>query len=227
VLGASRKGRPLTCIRFGGGADRILILGGFHGDEPQSAAVVSRLANLLAARPSLLKEREVILLAEVNPDGLARRHRKNAAGVDLNRNFPASNWRPSHHRGRYHGGPAPASEPETAAVVALVEDFRPHRIITVHAISRGRECNNYDGPGDGLADAMSRCNGYPVRSTIGYPTPGSFGAWAGVDRGIPTVTLELPARAPANRGWHENRGALLAAIRFDSDRATARAPQQA
>jgi hypothetical protein len=28
---------------------------------------------------------------------------------------------------------------------------------------------------------------------MGYPTPGSFGAFAGIDRGVPTITLELAA----------------------------------
>lgn len=214
MLGMSRMGRPLTCVRLGDGADRTLVLGGFHGDEPHSTAVVRRLKDHLIAYPQPLDGRAVVLLAAVNPDGLARRQRKNAAGVDLNRNFPAGNWRPSHHRGRYYGGPDPASEPETAALMALVESFMPDRIVTVHAIGGGRECNNYDGPGRELAAAMSRHNAYPVRCTIGYPTPGSFGCWAGGDRRIPTVTLELPARTPAGRCWQQNRSALLAAVRF-------------
>lgn len=31
----------------------------------------------------------------------------------------------------------------------------------------------------------------PLQESIGYPTPGSFGTWAGVEKGIPTITLEL------------------------------------
>ena len=30
-----------------------------------------------------------------------------------------------------------------------------------------------------------------MESSIGYPTPGSFGTWAGVEKKIPTITLEL------------------------------------
>jgi hypothetical protein len=47
---------------------------------------------------------------------------------------------------------------------------------------------------------------------MGYPTPGSLGTWAGVDRQIPIVTLELPARQRGEDGWKANREALLAAI---------------
>jgi protein MpaA len=32
---------------------------------------------------------------------------------------------------------------------------------------------------------------YPIEENIGYPTPGSFGTWAGIERNIPTITLEL------------------------------------
>ena len=32
---------------------------------------------------------------------------------------------------------------------------------------------------------------YPVEGDIGYPTPGSFGTWAGIEKNIPTITLEL------------------------------------
>lgn len=41
------------------------------------------------------------------------------------------------------------------------------------------------------ANAISKIIGYPVEESIGYPTPGSFGTWAGVEKGIPTITLEL------------------------------------
>jgi len=214
VLGQTRRGRSLTCVWLGDGPDRTLILSGVHGDEPQSTDVVRRLGEFLAARPALLQGRQVVLFAAVNPDGLEKRIRKNAAGVDLNRNFPASNWKPSHPRGRYHGGPSPASEPETQAMMGIVQEFKPHKIIAVHAISGGRECNNFDGPAEDLARQMSGLNGYPVRPTIGYPTPGCLGSWAGAVRGIPTVTLELPASAGGGPCWRANRDALLAAIQF-------------
>ena len=60
---------------------------------------------------------------------------------------------------------------------------------------------------------MGRHNGYPVTATMGYPTPGSLGSWAGIDRQIPIVTLELPREQPGHEAWVTNREALLAAIR--------------
>jgi protein MpaA len=107
-----------------------------------------------------------------------------------------------------YGGPTPASEPETRAVISVVKEFQPTRIVTIHSISGHRQCNNYDGPGRALARKMSHINGYPVSDAIGYPTPGSFGHWAGVELGIATITLELPSHHSAKRCWEDNRLAL-------------------
>ena len=61
------------------------------------------------------------LVPSMNPDGQAHQVRTNAHQVDLNRNFP-QNWAPLGQPGdSQYAGTGPASEPETAAVVALVE----------------------------------------------------------------------------------------------------------
>ena len=145
----------------------------------------------------------------VNPDGYERRKRRNANNVDINRNFPTSNWKRTTPRSRMFGGETPGSEPETLAVIEAVKHFRPACIVTVHPIGGARYCNNYDGPGSAMAKKMKKSNGYPVRASIGYPTPGSFGAWAGRERHIPIITLELPSRDSLNRCWEDNRDAFL------------------
>ena len=40
-------------------------------------------------------------------------------------------------------------------------------------------------------EKISEITGYPVKPSIGYPTPGSFGTWAGLEKKIPGITLEL------------------------------------
>ena len=208
VVGTSVKGEPLTLHLFGDGPDSTLIFSGIHGDEPSAAFVGRRLAETLEADPSLATRGTVAVFPLVNPDGLAARTRANANGVDCNRNFPASNWKAS-RVGRFYTGPAPASEPETRAVIAAIELVRPRRIISVHSPLR---CNNFDGPGEELAALLASYNGYPVKPSIGYPTPGSFGSWAGTDLGLPVVTLELPRRTRGEQAWQENRAALLAVV---------------
>jgi protein MpaA len=210
-LGRSVEGRPLLMHVFGEGDDTVFIFGGIHGSEPTSASVAHRLIEHLRNHPEARAGRRVAILAEANPDGLAAGRRVNAHGVDLNRNFPARNWRLAGGDDRRHG-PAPASEPETRAIIRVVNMLDPDCIISIHSIARGRHCNNYDGPAEDIAAAMTRLNGYPALATMGYETPGSFGSWAGIDRGIPTITLELPRDLSGSQCWRENHAALLAVI---------------
>jgi predicted deacylase len=214
ALGRSAQGRFLTAMVFGAPPVRTLVVGGIHGDEPAASDVAGRLNEYLCRDRAAWRNRSVAVMVAANPDGLARGQRVNANGVDLNRNFPARNWKAA-QRGRYYGGPTPASEVETQAVLRLIKQLQPARIVALHAISRGKYCNNYDGPARDLARRMSAFNRYPVRDTIGYPTPGSLGSWAGIDRGIAIVTLELPSDLSAEECWRQNRDALLAALQAD------------
>jgi len=213
VCGHSRHGDPLTMKVFGTAGPVVFIFGGIHGDEPTSALLACRLIDHLDAHPDVYRICRVAILPEANPDGLALRTRGNVRGVDLNRNFPASNYLADGHPSGVHG-PYAASEPETRAIIETVRRMQPARIVSIHSIRRGRHGNNYDGPARALAEEMSRHNGYPVLPTMGYSTPGSFGSWAGVDQRIPTITLELPADNNAETCWQENREALLAVIGF-------------
>lgn len=215
VLGRSARGRSIHGFYSSRDAHGgTLILGGFHGDEPKSVHVARKLIEQLneespAGMPAWL------VVPLVNPDGYEKRHRRNARGVDINRNFPTDDWILGKRNSRMFGGEHSGSESETRAVIRAVEEFRPTRIITIHSISGGRECNNFDGPGRQLAEMLSRLNGYPVTSTIGYPTPGSFGQWAGQAHGIPTITLELPSLDSPKKCWEANRAALLRVIQAE------------
>ena len=208
----SVEGRTISAHVFSRGARgglTVVILGGFHGDEPKGVTVARRLAELLGENPGLRGSTRWVIAPLINPDGHSRRRRRNARNVDINRNFPTNNWTQTSRRSRMYGGPKAASEPETRAVMKIIERYQPARIVTIHSIGLGRFCNNFDGPGKRLAAAMSRRNGYPVAGSIGYPTPGSFGTWAGHELHIPTITLELPSLHSATRCWADNRDALL------------------
>lgn len=211
TLGQSVEGRPIEAdLRGPVAAPGLLIFGGFHGDEPKGVTLAQRLIAHLRVSPNDRGHVRWAVVPLVNPDGYQRRRRRNAHGVDINRNFPTRNWSPGPRHTRMFGGLAPAAEPETQAVIRAVTRFRPHAIITIHSISHDRHCNNYDGPARRIASILARHNGYPVTASIGYPTPGSFGAWAGIERGIPTITLELPTQHSLNRCWTENREGLVA-----------------
>jgi murein peptide amidase A len=204
-IGTSVEGRPIGMIRFGEGNDPVLIIAAIHGDEPTSEYVAQRLIEVLAAS----HESGVAVVPCANPDGLASHRRTNAHGVDLNRNFPAANWKRT-PRGAYFGGRRPLSEPESIALQKAIETLKPRLIISIHSMQN--PCDNFDGPGEPIAQLMSQSNGYPVRPNIGYPTPGSLGSWAGIDRQIPIITLELPRAQAGDEAWLANREALLNAI---------------
>ena len=65
----------------------ILIFAGIHGEEPDTTILLSRALRSMSHRSTSCA---AILCA--NPDGLQFGTRGNSNGVDLNRNFPSSNW---------------------------------------------------------------------------------------------------------------------------------------
>jgi murein peptide amidase A len=188
----------------------VLLFAAIHGDETTTAPVMTKLVDHLRANPRDVRA-DVYIVPVVNPDGLKIRRRANRRHVDLNRNFPASNWAPT-PRGRFWNGDEPMSEPETVAIVDLMNRIKPDRILSLHSIRPPRHGNNFDGPARELAELMSGHNGYPVLESMGYPTPGSFGSWAGIDKNIATITLELSSRASVEQSWKENRQSMLAFI---------------
>ena len=212
VIGRSTEGRPIEMYRFGRPGPVTMIIAGIHGNEPTGTYVAEQLVKFLSDSAAEADAGSVVVVPRANPDGLAAAHRTNARGVDLNRNFPARNWAAT-HPGLTFGGPASASEPETTALIDVISTLKPRLIISIHSITGGMECNNYDGPARREAEEMGRCNRYPIKPTIGYPTPGSLGSWAGIDNHIRVLTLELPRDLPAESAWAKNRQALLSVLR--------------
>lgn len=215
-VGRSVEGRPIYQVDFGTGDDVTLFFSCFHGAERSTPLFAFEFASLLHADSSLLKDgKRVVIIPILNPDGFARGTRNNARGVDLNRNYPTANWGQQPEEGRrVDFGESPASEPETRLVLKLLAEVQPDKILSIH---QPLHCNNPDGPaGMGIARLMAEYNGYPIEPYIGFPTPGSFGTYAGKEWMIPMVTLELPRGTPGSAAfkkmWMDNRDALLAVV---------------
>jgi murein peptide amidase A len=211
-IGTSVRGRSIAIERFGSGRIGVFILAGIHGDERETVPLAMRFCEYLHDQPNLRDGRTVTIIPIANPDGFAANTRTNANGVDLNRNFPANNFRNA-SRARRTGSTRPADQPETVALMRAIEEAQPRLIISIHSAHDELVCNNYDGPAESIARVMSKHNGYRVAASMGYPTPGSMGSYYGVDRQIPIITLELPRGASDEHVWESNRDALLAAIR--------------
>jgi protein MpaA len=174
----------------------VLFLGGAHGDEKEGVWLVEE---LLSRWESGFPGKCVgaVLWPRVNPDGVEKNQRWNAANVDLNRNLPTNDWTPEVKNPRYPPGPSPASEPENQALVRLIDSCRPRAILTAHSFEQFQV--NSNGPAREWAECLAAVCKYPVTEHIGYPTPGSLGTYAGVERFIPTITLEIERGLPREK----------------------------
>ncbi|MFW7381856.1 MAG: M14 family zinc carboxypeptidase [Oligoflexus sp.] len=170
-------------------AKKVLVFAVVHGDELESGGVARRWIERLMNIKSRNSWRIVPVL---NPDGMKRYTRTNANGVDLNRNFPSSDWdelalkwwkerRKSNPR-QYPGDLA-ASEPETQCAMRHIDDFKPDFIVAVHT---PYGVLDFDGPS--IANAP-RYESLPWVSLGTFP--GSLGRYMWKDHQVPVLTVEL------------------------------------
>ncbi|MEO8552127.1 MAG: M14 family zinc carboxypeptidase [Kofleriaceae bacterium] len=206
VIGHTVLGRPIEAVHFtpaGYAKPRppAILFGAIHGDEPVSHLMMERLAEELVERPP---GRDTWIISCVNVDGLLAGTRNNANDIDLNRNFAGPTWGEQRRPG-YNPGATAEDQPETQALVSLIERVGARRLIACHATYR---MVNWDGAGEQLAREMSALCGYPVEHDMGYPCPGSFGTKYGVHAGLEVVTVESPYLLADEDGWLEVRTAL-------------------
>ena len=171
---------------------KVLVIGGIHGDELSSSALVLHWIQHALQTPSNVHWRFVPL---VNPDGLLldTPTRTNGRGVDLNRNFPTPNWdkeasfywkdRTKNDPRRYPG-PKALSEPESRWIHDEMERWKPNLIVSVHA---PYGVLDFDGP-----TAPPQRLGRLYLDQVGI-FPGSLGNFGGVHKRVPVVTIELPS----------------------------------
>jgi protein MpaA len=195
VYGRSHLGAPLEVWRPSGPCE-LLVFAAIHGEEGETTSALSRALRALG-EPS---PHCAVVLA-VNPDGLSRGTRCNARGVELNRNFPTSDWRPDAvmHRSTLDAprdvalspGDGPGSEPETQGLIQLIQALEPNAVVALHAPLACIDDPNDSALGRWLAERTE----FPLVLDVGYPTPGSFGTW-GAEQGLPVVTYEFGQTTP-------------------------------
>jgi protein MpaA len=207
VAGRSVQGRPIMVQILGSGSDTTLIMATIHGNEPAGTPLVQELADYLQNNPELLENRRVVLMPLANPDGLAAGTRENVHGIDLNRNFRANN-----RLNNETNGLKALSEPESRAVEAVILQYRPDRIVSIH---QPLDCIDYDGPAQALAARMAQYCDLRVKK-LGA-RPGSLGSYTGEELNIPTITIELP-RSATNLDnallWQRYGRTLMAAVQY-------------
>ena len=200
----STCGKEITCsIRNSGktNALKILFLGVTHGEEPQGKFLIEKFMQEIEEQ-KLTFLNDLYFIPCLNPDGMTKGQRGNANNVDLNRNFPTKNYEITSFDDGTTSGVCANSEKETQFLSKIIETYNFDMILSFHAPF---EIVNYDGPAENIANKISKITGYPVQADIGYSTPGSFGTFCGVERNIPTITLEVSQKLTNEELWAQNK----------------------
>lgn len=234
--GESVKEHALVYWEFGNpkSDNKTLIFSMVHGDEITPFYIALKLVEWFESeRKNIDQESDfhVILAPLVNPDGFyqPRPKRINARGVDLNRNFPTTEWSKNavaiwKNKGRSNPrrfpGWRPNSEPETQFQVDLINKYDPKKLITIHSPLNHLD---YDGPSAVTLDKfpkeyVERCLALKrsIKAVSAGYYAGSLGNYSGNERGIPTLTLELPSSnyRKAKQYWNSFKEGIHSVVHF-------------
>ena len=234
VVGQSVEGRSLWRFDLGRkdeSAPTIFLTALIHGVEViGSLALLDAVKSLVAAQAGLLDRNRVVVMPIANPDALAYNmdrldrgrgagRRKNARGVDLNRNFPAvgnvQSWHPfSGSRFRFsphHRGAHPLSEPESRAIAAVAQAVQPKVALGFHSFGNmllypwghtrapNPRAARYQGLVTAFSDALVRTPYRCGQSINFYPTVGDLDDW--LDDRFGTLALTVEVGALDRRLW--------------------------
>ncbi len=90
-IGHSYLGRPIHMLTLGSGPNKILLWSQMHGDEPSATPALLDIASYLlqhadeADARSVLQNFTLLMIPMLNPDGAEVYQRRNAQGIDINR----------------------------------------------------------------------------------------------------------------------------------------------
>lgn len=150
ICGHTADGREIPCVRVGNGRQVMGLVGVIHGGESGPELMIPALSRLISGSPEFFTHTSVIAIPSVNIDsreqlsrGTPWYIRTNRQGVDLNRNFPVQ-WETveygygqdsSDPTSLTYRGTAPASAPETRAVVNAFKNVRPRAVFSYHFLA--------------------------------------------------------------------------------------------
>ena len=200
----SACGNEIPCFIYNSSKNntlKILFLGVTHGEEPQGKFLIEKFMKEIEKK-QLSFDNDLYFIPCLNPDGMDKKQRGNSNNVELNRNFPAKNYKVTSFDNGTTSGEYANSEKETQFLTKIIEKYNFDVILSFHAPF---EIVNYDGPAQNIAKEISKITGYPIQADIGYPTPGSFGTFCGIERNIPTITLEVSEKLTNEELWQQNK----------------------
>lgn len=202
------KGLPVPAFEFNNGGPEILILGGVHGDEIEGViAAQELLKHFMISCPYKLN---ITLVPQFNYEGVIFKTRGNGNGVDLNRNLPTKDWSPEIKTPRYHPGSSPGSEKENQGLIGYLEKKKPVFVLSLHS---WHPILNVNGDCRKVAEILSQKTNYKIDDSIGYPTPGCLGTFAGLERNLPTLTYEIERGLSAEKIIEVHVPAILESLK--------------
>lgn len=215
-MGESFRGKAIEEWSTGTGGIKILLLGGVHGDESEGILFADRFIQEADVGTFAIPDGiSLRVIPRMNPDGSGDNRRTNGRNVDLNRNMPTVDWVGDFTNVRYYPGESAGSEIESRILTGIISDWNPDFIISLHSYENAMV--NFNGESEDVAKAMSEKNGLPPKGDIGYPTPGSLGTYAGWERNLPTITLEILRGQDPESVWNIHLDGILAALKFYLD----------
>lgn len=190
-IGKSVRGRPIMAWQLGNPKARrtVVAMAAMHGNELAPRRILWSLRDGRKIRGVNLW-----VIPRVNPDGARRHRRKNAHGVDLNRNFPVR-WKRLY--GHYNSGPRPRSERETRVLMRFLRRKNPKRVVSFHQPLHGVDVSTPKAPR--FAKRLARFMHLPrKRFTCGNGCHGTMTQWFNKRRSGAAVTVEL-GKSPSKR----------------------------
>ena len=194
VIGYSVQGRPIKAVRYGpANATSVgVFIGEIHGTERAGIPVVKQLRQLGPPAGSAMW-----IVKTVNPDGHAAHSRKNARGVDLNRNSPHL-WKSTSRAPDYYPGRSAVSEPETRAYLDFLGAIDPDVVLIYHQAGNG--VDTYQAKSPSLVKRLARRMRLAPKSfNCDGECTGTLTGWFNhrPSRKGPAITIELPAHTTA------------------------------
>lgn len=221
TIGFSQKGRAINAYTFGQGGRAIVFTGAIHGNEVSTKLLMERwVAELEANARSIPTDKKIVVIPQLNPDGISAGLRTNARNVDLNRNFAASNWQRDvtdvYNRPFPGGGGAsPASESETRAIAGFISRVRPVLVLSYHSVG-GVVAANLAGNSAALAGVYAQASGYrnatgTTGDTFEYAVSGTAEDWY-AELGVGSILVELGSHS--YHQFERNQKAMWAMVNF-------------
>ncbi len=227
MIGFSVAGRPIEVYTFGNGEKQYLIVAGIHGGyEGNTIALANELITYLIDNPDVIpSDATLYIIRNMNPDAEARSNdeagRVNNHGVDLNRNFPSSNWTSDWDRDGCWilrpttGGDYGGSEPETRAVMSFIASHKIRAMISYHSAALGVFPGGvpWEPASRRLAAALGKATGYPYPPVdTGCEYTGTLADWAVENGAGAAVDMELSTHKSSD--FENNIRALKVLLNF-------------